>query len=132
MNRFLETTMDEDREENIWQFYNVIRTVEETFKTLKQNLDKRPVYRKSDEGAKANLHHAVLAYRVVSVTRYMLKKKDIIPRCSEQLCIIGTQQSVTIVAEQTNGHILKVRKSTKPEEKLADIRDELVKPPYPP
>ena len=53
--------MSEDPK-NIWSFYNVIRTVEETFKTLKTDLDIRPIYHKSDEGAKAHLNLAVLAY----------------------------------------------------------------------
>ena len=74
---FLQTSLDENREENIWQFYNVIRTVEETFKTLKLDLDIRPIYHKSDKGTKSHLHLAILAYWVVSVTKYMLKKKGI-------------------------------------------------------
>ena len=45
----------------VWKFYNVIRTVEETFHTLKSDLDIRPVYHKSDEGIKAHLNLAVLA-----------------------------------------------------------------------
>ena len=40
----------------------VIRTVEETFHTLKSDLDIRPVYHKSDTGIKAHLNLAVLAY----------------------------------------------------------------------
>ena len=31
----LQISLDEKDEENIWTYYNVIRTVEETFKTLK-------------------------------------------------------------------------------------------------
>ena len=98
---FLQTSLDENREENIWQFYNVIRTVEETFKTLKLDLDIRPIYHKSDKGTKAHLHLAILAYWVVSVTKYMLKKKGINMRWSELLRIMSAQQRVTIVAEQT-------------------------------
>ena len=57
--------------------YNVIRTVEETFKTLKTDLDIRPVFHKSDDGTKAHLHLAILAYWVVSTARYILKQKGI-------------------------------------------------------
>ena len=54
--------------------YNVIRTVEETFKTLKADLDIRPFFHKSDDGTKAHLHLAILAYWVVSTARYILKR----------------------------------------------------------
>ena len=75
--------------------------MEETFKTLKLDLDIRPIYHKSDKGTKAHLHLAILAYWVVSVTKYMLKKKGINMRWSELLRIMSAQQRVTIVAEQT-------------------------------
>ena len=55
------TSLDENDEVNVWKFYNVIRTVEETFHTLKSDLDMRPVYHKGDNGIKAHLNLAVLA-----------------------------------------------------------------------
>ena len=73
----LQTSLDEKDEENIWTYYNVIWTVEETFKTLKSDLDIRPVYHKTDDASKAHLNLAVLAFWVVSTTKYMLKKKGI-------------------------------------------------------
>lgn len=58
----LRTTLDSRDETSIWTFYNVIKTVEETFKTLKTDLDIRPVFHKTDGGTKAHLNLAVLAY----------------------------------------------------------------------
>ena len=49
--------------------------MEETFHTLKNDLDIRSVYHKYDEGIKAHLNLAVLAYWLVSVTKYRLKTK---------------------------------------------------------
>ena len=127
----LQTSLDEKEEENIWTYYNVIRTVEETFKTLKSDLDIRPVYHKTDEASKAHLNLAVLAYWVVSTTKYMLKKKGINVRWDELLRIMSTQQRVTMVAEQDNGRLLKVRRSTTPEAKLAEIQEALDITPHP-
>jgi transposase len=73
----LQTSLDEHAEENIWEFYNVIRTVEETFCTLKTDLDIRPIYHKPDNGSQAHLHLAILAYWVVSCSRHQLKKAGI-------------------------------------------------------
>ena len=122
---FLRTSLDEKTEENIWQFYNVIRTVEETFKTLKLDLNIRPVYHKSDEGAKAHLHLAILAYWVVSITKYQLKQQGINLRWNELLRIMGAQQRVTVTAEQSNGRKISIRKSTRPEAKLEAIQSAL-------
>lgn len=128
---FLQTSLDESDEENIWQFYNVIRTVEETFKTLKLDLDIRPVYHKTDKGAKAHLHLAILAYWVVSVTKHILRQEGITLRWSELLRIMSAQQRVTITAQQTNGRKLNIRRSTSPEGKLAEIQNALGIPPKP-
>ena len=43
--------------------------MEETFHTLKSDLDIRPVYHKSDEGIKVHQNLSVLPYWLVSVTR---------------------------------------------------------------
>lgn len=128
---FLQTSLDESEEENIWQFYNVIRTVEETFKTLKLDLDIRPVYHKTDKGTKAHLHLAILAYWVVSVTKYLLKQKGITLRWNELLRIMSAQQRVTITAQQSNGRKLNIRRSTNPEGTLAEIQSALGIPPKP-
>ena len=118
----LRTSLDEKNEENIWTYYNVIRSVEETFKTLKSDLDIRPVYHKTDDATKAHLNLAVLAYWVVSTTKYRLRQSGINLRWEELLRIMSTQQRVTMVAEQTNGRMLSVRRSTAPEKKLAQIQ----------
>lgn len=118
----LRTSLDEKDKENIWTYYNVIRSVEETFKTLKSDLDIRPVYHKTDDATKAHLNLAVLAYWMVSTTRYKLKQNGINLRWEELLRIMGTQQRVTMVAEQANGRMLSVRRSTAPESKLAEIQ----------
>ncbi len=75
--------LDEKDEENIWTYYNVIRSVEETFKTLTSDLDIRPVYHKTDDATKAHLNRAVLAYWVVSTTKYRLRQSGINLRWEE-------------------------------------------------
>ena len=98
------TSLDESQELNIWKFYNVIRTVEETFHVLKTDLDIRPVYHKSDNGIKSHLNLAILAYWVVSVTKYRLKlKKHENVRWDEIMRIASTQVVVTAKVETVDG-----------------------------
>ena len=116
------TSLDENEELNVWKFYNVIRTVEETFKILKSDLDIRPVYHKTDGGIKAHLNLAVLAYWIVSVTKYRLKlKKYPNIRWSEIMRIAQAQVVVTAEMETADGDRVRVRQSTEAEEELAVI-----------
>ena len=116
------TSLDEKEELNIWKFYNVIRTVEETFHVLKTDLDIRPVYHKSDDGIKAHLNLAVIAYWLVSVTRYRLKvkgHKNV--RWDEIMRIASTQVVVTAKVETEDGRVISIRQSTEAESKLSAI-----------
>ena len=116
------TSLDESKELNIWKFYNVIRTVEETFHVLKTDLDIRPVYHKSDDGIKAHLNLAVLAYWLVSVTKYRLKIKHYPNvRWDEIKRIASTQVVVTASMETKDGDMISIRQSTEAEEKLSAI-----------
>ena len=75
-----------------------VTTLEEVIGSLEDKGDgKRHVYHKTDNGAKAHLHLAILAYWVVSVTKYMLKKKGITMRWSKLLRIMSARQRVSIV-----------------------------------
>jgi len=53
----------------------------------------------------------------------MLKQKNINVRWDELLRIMSTKQRVTVVAKQDDGHTIKVRRSTPPETKLAEIQN---------
>ena len=118
------TSLDESQELNIWKFYNVIRTVEETFQVLKTDLDIRPVYHKSDNGIKSHLNLAILAYWVVSVTKYRLKlKKHENVRWDEIMRIASTQVVVTAKVETVDGQVISIRQSTEAESKLSAIYD---------
>ena len=126
------TSLDESQELNIWKFYNVIRTVEETFHVLKTDLDIRPVYHKSDNGIKSHLNLAILAYWVVSVTKYRLKlKKHENVRWDEIMRIASTQVVVTAKVETVDGQVISIRQSTEAESKLSAIYDLLYINPKP-
>ena len=116
------TSLDENDELNVWKFYNVIRTVEETFHVLKSDLDMRPVYHKGDEGIKAHLNLAVLAYWIVSVTMYRLRKKGYPHvRWEEIRRIASAQVMVTTRMRTVKGEVVELRQATEEEQELARI-----------
>jgi len=57
---FLRTSLMMEDEVMIWNIYNTIREIESSFRTLKTDLDLRPVYHKSDAGTMAHLHLGLL------------------------------------------------------------------------
>ena len=126
------TSLNENDEVNVWKFYNVIRTVEETFHTLKSDLDMRPVYHKGDDGIKAHLNLAVLAYWIVSVTMYRLKKKGYPSvRWEEIRRIARAQVMVTTRMETVKGETIEIRQATEEEQELARIYSLLDITPHP-
>lgn len=76
----------------------------------------------SDEGIKAHLNLAVLAYWLVSVTKYRLKvKKYDNVRWDEIIRIASTQVLVTAELKAEDGETIRVRQCTEAEEKLSNI-----------
>lgn len=121
----LQTSLPENDPNIIWTTYNIVRTVEETFKLLKSDLDVRPIYHKTDDAAKAHLNLAVLAYWIVSVTKYKLKMKDINVRWSEILRVMSTQVRASVSMKACRKVEVTTRKDSDPEEKLMEIYNAL-------
>jgi hypothetical protein len=118
---FLRTTLNENEEQTLWAIYNVIREVEYTFRVLKTDLDLRPIYHKTDEGAMAHLHLGILAYWLVSTIRYQLKQKGYNHDWKEIVRTMNTQKCVTTRVENIQGHTISVRQCTEPTKKAMHI-----------
>ncbi|HUZ59244.1 MAG TPA: transposase, partial [Hanamia sp.] len=73
---FLRTNMSVTDEVVVWDIYNTIREIENAFRTLKTDLDLRPIYHKSDKATMAHLHLGILAYWLVNTVRYQLKNNN--------------------------------------------------------
>lgn len=74
---FIRTNHHNIKESGLWDIYNTIREVESTFRSLKTDLNLRPVYHQNDERIEAHLYLTMLAYQLVNTIRYMLKAKGI-------------------------------------------------------
>lgn len=58
---FWRTSMDMKDESLVWDVYNTIREIENTFRSLKTDLDLRPIYHKNDDSTVAHLYLGLLA-----------------------------------------------------------------------
>jgi len=119
---FLRTSMDMQDEVIIWNVYNTIREVESTFRTLKTDLDLRPIYHKSDEGTLAHLHLGLLSYWLANTIRCQLKSKGIKHSWKEIVRIGNTQKVITTVGYNKADEEIKVRKCSQPTDKLKKLQ----------
>ena len=117
----LRTTLDEKDEQMLWTIYNIIREIEATFRTLKTDLDLRPVYHKTDEASMAHLHLGLLAYWVVNTIRYQLKQKGIKNEWSDLVRIMSSQKIVTTTMDNEYDQQIIIRQCSEPTEAVTNI-----------
>jgi hypothetical protein len=128
---FLRTSLKMS-EELTWMVYNIIREIECCFRTLKTDLDLRPIYHKKDDATMAHLNLGLLAYWVINTVRYQLKKvekevdekqieanyqADTMPinfQWREIIRIMNSQKSVLTVSQNRYDQVIISRRSTEP------------------
>lgn len=126
---FLRTSLDMKYEVLVWNVYNTIREIEATFRTLKTDLDLRPIYHKNDDSTLAHLHLGLLAYWLVNTIRCQLKSNGIRHNWKEIARIGNTQKVITTSGYNKAGVQIKVRKCSQPETKLRQLHQGLdIKP----
>lgn len=128
---FLRTSLKIADEVIIWNIYNTIREIEHTFRTLKTELDLRPIYHKTDKATMAHLHLGILAYWLVNTIRCQLKSHGINHSWTEIVRIGNTQKILTTGGQNTFDKTVTVRKCTEPNEKLSKLLALLKIPPKP-
>lgn len=124
---FLRTNLEEkiDDEGLKWMIYNTIREVESTFRTLKTDLDLRPIYHQNDESTMAHLHLGILAYWLAHTIRYKLKQTGINYSWTEIIRIAHTQKQIITTAQNVNDKVILIKRCTEPVEKLTLIQQAL-------
>jgi transposase len=128
---FLRTSLLLEDEVMIWNIYNTIREIESSFRTLKTDLDLRPVYHKTDAATMAHLHLGLLAYWIVNTVRCKLKPHGINSLWPEIVRIGNTQKILTTHGTNTAGIIIGVRKCSEAGEQLRKIQSILIIKPKP-
>ena len=107
----------------IWNIYNTIREIENSFRILKSDLDLRPIYHKNDKSTMAHLHLGILAYWLVNTIRYQLKAKQINSNWSEIVRIANTQKVITTTGQNTLDKKVSIRKCSVPNKNHQQILD---------
>ncbi len=122
---FLRTSLDMKDEVVVWNVYNTIREVESTFRTLKTDLDLRPIYHKNDDSTLAHLNLGLLSYWLANTIRCKLKSNGINSSWKEIVRIGNTQKVITTSGYNKANKEIIVRKCSIPETKLRALHDAL-------
>jgi Transposase len=122
---FLRTSLQAKTEENVWQFYNTIRDIEATFRSLKSDLDLRPIYHQKDENTLAHLHLGLLAYWLVNTVRHQLKQDGIHSGWREIVRTMNTQKAVTTLAQNNHEEVIMIRRCSEPNQQVRKLYDAL-------
>jgi len=117
--------LEGNSEQMLWQFYNTIREIEATFRTLRTDLDLRPIYHKNDDSTMAHLNLGLLAYWVVNTVRYQLKKQDIHSGWREIVRTMNTQKTVTTLAQNIDDQVIMIRRCSEPNQQVLKLYDAL-------
>lgn len=128
---FLRTNLSMQDEKVIWKVYNTIREIEYSFRTLKTDLDLRPIYHKNDDATLAHLHLGLMAYWIVNTIRYQLKAKEIHANWKEIIRIGNTQKVITTTGKDPDQNAIEIRKCSEPSAKLREIYQALQFKPIP-
>lgn len=111
---FLRTCIGQQDEKLVWEIYNTIRYIEEVFRVLKTDLSIRPIFHKKDENTIAHLFLGILAYSIVNMVRYRLKKHGIHHDWRNIVRIMNTQKTGTITMNRKDSKKVHLRLCSKP------------------
>ena len=112
---YLRTNLTNKRAGELWNIYNTLRKIEDSFRFMKSDLGMRPVYHQKEKRVDGHLWITILAYYLIQDITYQLKENGV----RDSWKTIRTQMSNRIrVTTQMNTDKKKtvhVRSTTKPE-----------------
>lgn len=122
---FLRTSKTELSEIEIWDIYNTLTQIEETFRILKTDLHLRPNHHKTDLPSEAHIYLGVVAYMVVATIRHQLKQCGIHHGWQNIVRIMNTQKMVQSSVQDSKGQQLVIKKCSRPQAKVKEIYEAL-------
>ena len=112
---FLRTSRTDLNEKDIWSLYMMLTQVEEAFRSLKSELELRPIYHQKEQRCDAHLFIAVLAYHLLNTIQTQLRRDDIHMQWRHIRERLSSHVRITTSMTTKDGRRIHIRKSTEPE-----------------
>lgn len=122
---FLRYTQNTVCEEDIWQVYNLTRSVEAVFRCLKTDLYIRPIYHQKDDFIEPHIWLGIIAYQFVNYIRAALNNNDITYSWTTIIEKMESMQSSIISVNNNRKEKIYVKLCTRPTTDQAAIFDAL-------
>jgi transposase len=122
---FLRTDRFDLSEKEIWSIYITLTQLEDSFRTLKTDLQLRPVFHQKENRSDAHIFITLLAYHLLHSIRSCLKENDIHLSWRKIRDRMATHCRVTNRLKTKDGHMLFIRKCSEPEDFHKMIYDAL-------
>lgn len=128
---YLRTSHLDLSNEEIWSLYMMLNTIESAFRTIKSELQLRPVYHQKENRVEAHLFITVLAYHIVNAIRYRLKENGINFSWRTVRKMMSNHQIVLTSMQNKEGETITILDTTVPEDIHNEIYDALNLSPNP-
>lgn len=128
---FLRTSRTDLNEKEIWSLYVMLTNVEDAFRSLKSELELRPIYHQKEPRSDAHLFIAVLAYHLLNTIQTQLRSQDIHMQWWNIREQLSSHVRITTSMTTKDGRRIHIRKSTEPEPFHRLIYDALTLSYYP-
>lgn len=112
-------------EKELWELYITLTGIEDTFRTLKDELNMRPVFHRKESRIEAHLFIAILAYHVLNAVRHRLREKGYTMKWSTLRERMATQVVSTLKMKAQDGKTIYLRHASEAELRHREIYDAL-------
>lgn len=111
---FLRYTKEAVSEEDIWDIYNLTRSVESVFRCLKTDLDIRPIFHQKDDYIEPHIWLGLVAYQMVNYIRTNLQQQDIHYSWTTIVNKLKTMQSSIVGVNKKDNKKIYINLCTRP------------------
>jgi len=118
---FLRTDRTDLDQEQIWSLYTMLTTVEDAFRSLKDELGLRPNYHIKPERIEGHMFITVLAYHLLHFIRYNLNRAGIFHRWETIRSWLKTHRIQTSSLPREQGGVIHIRHCTTPTLEQQDV-----------
>ena len=131
MKKFLSGEAFEVVHNRSFRLFLIYRFLESIFRTLKSDLNFRPVFHQKEINIESHLNLSVLAYFIVSFIRYRLKQNKIHHSWTEIVRIMNTQKCNINSMMNIKGEKILLKTCTRPQMKANEIYQAMKYKPMP-
>lgn len=128
---FIRTSIQAKDEALLWKVYRTVGEIESIFRTLKSDLNCRPIFHQKEFNIESHLNLSVLAYFIVSFIRYRLKQNNINHCWTEIVRIMNTQKCNLNSIINIKGEKILLKTCTRPQMKANEIYQAMKYKPMP-